>query len=343
MKSKYDKIQQIISNMKQPDYRYLQITNAIFRVRTGEFKSMSILPVKLRNALIDELGNSICCISPALQKKSDQVGKVLFSIPGGERIETVRLSYKRGWESFCISSQCGCGFGCRFCATGTIGLKRNLTVDEITDQLLYFHLNGHTLSSVSFMGMGEPLANPDLFDALKVLTDNNLFALSRRRITISTIGALPGIYRLTQDFPKINLTFSLHSPFNEQRSKLMPVNDLFPLQEVMKALDNHIRRTGRKVYIAYIMLQGINDSAAHAEAVAGLLRGRGEWEHLYQVDLIPFNPTGKTPPGYRQTDRTKINRFKNILRSKGINVTIRMQFGSEIGAGCGQLYGWQGD
>ncbi|WP_313562803.1 hypothetical protein [Ruminiclostridium cellobioparum] len=231
MKSKYDKIQQIISNMKQPDYRYLQITNAIFRVRTGEFKSMSILPVKLRNALIDELGNSICCISPALQKKSDQVGKILFSIPGGERIETVRLSYKRGWES----------------------------------------------------------------------------------------------------------------PFNEQRSKLMPVNDLFPLQEVMKALDNHIRRTGRKVYIAYIMLQGINDSAAHAEAVAGLLRGRGEWEHLYQVDLIPFNPTGKTPPGYRQTDRTKINRFKNILRSKGINVTIRMQFGSEIGAGCGQLYGWQGD
>lgn len=127
MKSKYDKIQQIISNMKQPDYRYLQITNEIFRLRTGEFKSMSILPVKLR----------------------------------------------------------------------------------------------------------------------KVLTDNNLFALSRRRIAISTIGALPGIYRLTQDFPKINLTFSLHSPFNEQRSKLMPVNDLFPLQEVMKALDNHICRTGR--------------------------------------------------------------------------------------------------
>ncbi len=127
MKSKYDKIQQIISNMKQPDYRYLQITNEIFRLRTGEFKSMSILPVKLR----------------------------------------------------------------------------------------------------------------------KVLTDNNLFALSRRRIAISTIGALPGIYRLTQDFPKINLTFSLHSPFNDQRSKLMPVNDLLPLQEVMKALDNHIRRTGR--------------------------------------------------------------------------------------------------
>lgn len=127
MKSKYDKIQQIISNMKQPDYRYLQITNEIFRLRTGEFKSMSILPVKLR----------------------------------------------------------------------------------------------------------------------KVLADNNLFALSRRRIAISTIGALPGIYRLTQDFPKINLTFSLHSPFNDQRSKLMPVNDLLPLQEVMKALDNHIRRTGR--------------------------------------------------------------------------------------------------
>lgn len=118
---------------------------------------MTMIPKVLREALIKELGNNVLSVQPVIEKTSNQVSKILFAVSGTERVEAVRLSYKRGWESYCISSQCGCGFGCSFCATGTIGLKRNLTADEITDQLLYFHLNGHPLDSVSFMGMGELL------------------------------------------------------------------------------------------------------------------------------------------------------------------------------------------
>ncbi|MBW7453614.1 Cfr family 23S rRNA (adenine(2503)-C(8))-methyltransferase [Paenibacillus sepulcri] len=338
-KSKYEKIQQIIAALKQPGYRYLQVTDAIFKQRIGEFEHMTMIPKFLRDELIHELGNQVSSVTPLIEKSSNQVSKILFGIAGGERIEAVRLSYKRGWESYCISSQCGCGFGCSFCATGTIGLKRNLTTDEITDQLLHFHLNGHTLDSVSFMGMGEALANPHLFDALAMLTDPQLFGLGHRRITVSTIGLLPGIHRLMKDFPQVNLTFSLHSPFDKQRSGLMPINDRFPLQEVMDALDNHIRHTGRKVYIAYILLRGINDSTEHAEAVAELLRGRGAWEHLYHVNLIPYNSTDETAQSYSQSDRNSVNKFVQILKSRGVNVTVRTQFGSDINAACGQLYG----
>ncbi|MFF2089291.1 Cfr family 23S rRNA (adenine(2503)-C(8))-methyltransferase [Paenibacillus sp. NPDC058174] len=336
--SKYERIQQIILGMKQPSYRYQQITTAIFQHRIGEYEQMKLLPKPLRDELIRELGHSVSSVTPVLEKQSAQVSKLLFAVAGGERVEAVRLSYKRGWESYCISSQCGCGFRCRFCATGTMGLKRNLTADEITDQLLHFHMNGHALDSVSFMGMGEALANPHLFDALKILADPQLFGLGHRRITVSTIGILPGMFRLMEEYPQVNLTFSLHSPFDEQRSQLMPINDRFPLHEVMDALDRHIQCTGRKVYIAYILLRDTNDSIEHAEAVAALLRDRGQWEHLYHVNLIPYNSTDETPERYGQTDRNRVNAFVQVLKSKGINVTVRTQFGSDIGAACGQLY-----
>jgi len=337
--SKYEKIQHLISRLKQPQYRYFQIMDAIFKQKVTEFEQMMMIPKLLRNELIQELGNHVVSLIPVVEKTSNQVSKVLFGIADGERIETVRLSYKRGWESYCISSQCGCGFGCRFCATGTIGLKRNLTVDEITDQLLYFHLNGHSLDSISFMGMGEALANPYLFDALEVLTDPQLFGLGHRRITVSTIGILPGIAKLTKEFPQVNLTFSLHSPFDEQRSDLMPINNHFPLREVITALDHHIQHTGRKVYIAYILLDGINDSLEHAEAIVHLLKGRGSWEHLYHVNLIPYNATDEMPQYYRSSNRNRIRVFTQVLKTNAVHFTVRTQFGSDINAGCGQLYG----
>ncbi|MGG4343315.1 Cfr family 23S rRNA (adenine(2503)-C(8))-methyltransferase [Paenibacillus lautus] len=340
--SKYEKIRKILSALKQPNYRYSQITEAIFRNRIGTFEAMNNLPKPLRNELIKELGNNVLSITPKMEQKSNQVSKMLFAIPGDEYIESVRLSYKTGWESYCISSQCGCGFGCTFCATGTLGLKRNLTTDEITDQLLYFTLNNYPLDSVSFMGMGEALANPYVFDALHMLTDPKHFGLGHRRITVSTIGILPGVKKLTKEFPQINLTFSLHSPFNDQRSELMPINNHFPLEEVMTVLDEHIQQTKRKVYIAYILLRGINDSTKHAEAVADLLRGRGSWEHLYHVNLIPYNSTDATSQSFVESDQNSINMFLKILKSKGINVTVRTQFGSDINAACGQLYGSNG-
>ncbi|EHB66695.1 MULTISPECIES: Cfr family 23S rRNA (adenine(2503)-C(8))-methyltransferase [Paenibacillus] len=340
--SKYEKIRKILSALKQPNYRYSQITEAIFKNKIRTFEAMNNLPKPLRNELIKELGNNVLSITPKMEQKSNQVSKILFAISGNEYIESVRLSYKTGWESYCISSQCGCGFGCTFCATGTLGLKRNLTTDEITDQLLYFTLNKYPLDSVSFMGMGEALANPYVFDALHVLTVPKLFGLGHRRITVSTIGLIPGIKKLTKEFPQINLTFSLHSPFNDQRSELMPINNHFPLEEVLTVLDEHIQQTKRKVYIAYILLRGINDSTKHAEAVADLLRSRGSWEHLYHVNLIPYNSTDATSQSFAESDQNSINMFLKVLKSKGIHVTVRTQFGSDINAACGQLHGSNG-
>lgn len=335
-KTKYIKMIQIVSELKLPDYRYEQITNAIFHQGIDQFDNMQILPKALRKALANEFGNRVSSVKPVFIQDSKQAEKLLFELADGEKIEAVGLKYKQGWESFCISTQCGCGFGCRFCATGSAGLKRNLTADEITDQLLYFLFNNHRLSSVSFMGMGEAFANPELFDAIKILTDQKLFGLGQRRITISTIGIIPGIQRLTKEFPQVNLAFSLHSPFDKQRSDLMPVNKRFPLNEVMKVLDEHIIHTGRRVFIAYIMLEGINDSKDHAEAVAGLLKSRGSWGHLYHIDLIPYNSTDKTTIRFQSSNA--IRQFCSTLKKAGISATIRTQFGSEISAACGQLY-----
>jgi len=335
-KTKYEKMKQIVSNLKLPDYRYEQLTKAIFHQRIASFDNMYILPKALRKALIIEFGNCVSSAKPVFIQDSKQAEKLLFELSDGEKIEAVGLKYKQGWESFCISTQCGCGFGCRFCATGSAGLKRNLTADEITDQLLYFLFNNHKLNSVSFMGMGEAFANPELFDAVKILTDQSLFGLGQRRITISTIGIIPGIQRLTKEFPQVNLAFSLHSPFDKQRSHLMPVNKRFPLNEVMKTLDEHIIHTGRRVFIAYIMLEGINDTKDHAEAIVGLLKNRGSWGHLYHIDLIPYNSTDKTTLKFQSS--SAIKQFSSVIKKAGISVTIRTQFGSEISAACGQLH-----
>ncbi|EXG86379.1 23S rRNA m2A2503 methyltransferase [Clostridium sp. ASBs410] len=335
-KTKYKIMKQIVSDMKLPDYRYEQIINAVFHQRIDDFDNMQILPKALRMALVNEFGNRVSSVKPVFIQDSIQAEKLLFELSDGEKIEAVGLKYKQGWESFCISTQCGCGFGCRFCATGSAGFKRNLTVDEITDQLLYFLFNSHKLNSVSFMGMGEALANPELFDAVKILTDQSLFGLGQRRITVSTIGIIPGIQRFTREFPQVNLTFSLHSPFDKQRSDLMPINKKFPLNEVMKALDEHIIHTGRRVFIAYIMLEGINDTKDHAEAVVSLLKNRGSWGHLYHIDLIPYNTTDKT--AFKFQSSGAIRQFGGTLKKAGISVTIRTQFGSEISAACGQLH-----
>ncbi|MFD2115350.1 Cfr family 23S rRNA (adenine(2503)-C(8))-methyltransferase [Paenibacillus yanchengensis] len=338
-KTKYERIQQFLTDIGQPNYRFKQITNAIFKQRINAFEQMTALPKNVRDELKKEFGENVLSIKPVFEQSSQQVRKVLFEISGNNRVESVGMKYRAGWESFCISSQCGCGLGCQFCATGAIGLKRNLTADEITDQLLYFYLNGHSLDSIAFMGMGEALANQQVFGALKILTDSSLFGLSPRRITVSTVGIIPNIKKMTSDFPQVNLTFSLHSPFNEQRSNLMPINDKFPLDEVLTTLDEHIQVTGRKVYIAYIMLRGVNDSIDHAMAVAKLLQNRGQWGHLYHVNLIRYNPTVDAPEHYEETDEEKVQMFYKELQSAGIHVTIRSQFGIDIDAACGQLYG----
>lgn len=336
--NKYRRIQDFLKEHNYPNFRMKQILNAIFREKINKFHEINVLPKSLREILVNEFGESILDIVPLKEQNSEQVTKVLFGISGNEKIETVNMKYKAGWESFCISSQCGCNFGCKFCATGDIGLKRNLTSDEITDQILHFHLKGHSIDSISFMGMGEALANVQVFDALDVLTDPTLFALSPRRLSISTIGIIPSIKKMTRNYPQVNLTFSLHSPFNEQRSKLMPINERYPLLDVLDTLDEHMRVTSRKVYIAYIMLPGVNDSIDHAKEVVSLLRGRYKAGSLFHVNLIRYNPTISSPLRFNEVDESRVFNFYKELKSLGLNVTIRSQFGIDIDAACGQLY-----
>lgn len=339
METKFDQLKTFIAEKGWPHYRFKQMMQGIFKERIMEFNRMKVLPLSLRTELQETFGETILSLKPVIRRSSGQADKVLFELPDHNKIETVRMIYRAGWESYCISSQCGCGFGCKFCATGRIGMKRNLSADEITDQILYFYLQNHPIDSISFMGMGEALANPQTFVALKTLTHPQLFNLSPRRITVSTIGIIPQMYRLSQEFPQVNMTFSLHSPFNRQRSELMPINRKYPLQEVLSLLDEHIQKTRRKVYIAYVMLPGVNDSLDHAKALISLLRGRGSWDYLYQVNLIRYNPANGTSEAYNPPQKQELDSFYEQLKEAGLNVTVRQSFGVDIDAACGQLYG----
>lgn len=337
--SKYQRIKEFLERRGEPSYRYRQILHAVFKARTPAFGDMTTLPGSLIKALEAEFGPGVLSLHVLEEQESPQATKVLFALDDGQRIETVHMQYRAGWHSYCVSSQVGCGFKCAFCATGTIGLKRNLTVSEITDQILHFHLRGDPIDSISFMGMGEALANQATFTALDVLHDQQLFDVGARRISVSTIGLPRGIRRLTEEFPQVNLTLSVHSPFDEQRSKLMPINESHPLASVLEEVDRHVAATNRKVYFAYVLLKSVNDSPEHARNLAGLVLDRPHPAGLYHVNLIRYNPAQNVGEDYEGADEARINEFFTILKLAGVHTTLRQSFGVEIDAACGQLYG----
>lgn len=332
-----EKSKELLAYWEQPDYRYRQILQAVFRQGVSRFEDIKVLPRELRQKLTQTLGETILSLRPVKESLSGQADKILFALPEGGQVEAVCLHYKKGWNSFCISSQCGCAFGCKFCATGSMGAARSLTPWEIAEQLLWFRLRGRSLDSVSFMGMGEPFANPRLFEALKLLTDPELFGMSQRRITISTVGVVPGIRRLTTEWPQVNLAYSLHAPTSELRQKLMPVENKWPMETVLDALDAHIRKTNKRVFLAYILLENRNDSPSHARALAQLLHRRPRTLPLYHVDLIPYNETDHAKALFSTPDRRRVQTFLETLRGLGISCSARAQFGADIHAACGQL------
>ncbi|MCL5428735.1 MAG: 23S rRNA (adenine(2503)-C(8))-methyltransferase Cfr [Chloroflexi bacterium] len=336
--NRYLRLKEFFRGSVEPAFRYRQILDAIFNQGITQFSLMHTLPRALREQLAETFGKELLSLTPIEEDVSSQANKWLFSLADGQCIETVAMRYRAGWYSYCISTQAGCGFGCQFCGTAAMGLRRNLTADEICDQALYFRLAGQPLNSLSFMGMGEALANPNLFPVLQCLTDPALFALSARRLTVSTIGLVPGIQRLCRDFPQVNLTFSMHSPFNEQRSQLIPFNRRYPIEEVMASLDEHIARNRRKVYVAYLLLRDVNDSQEHAKTLAELLKRRGRNTRLYHVNIVRHNATQHSEQQFARPVETEIQKFRGWLEESGLKVTVRPSFGSEISAACGQLY-----
>lgn len=335
---RYARIQQTLRQLGAAPYRYQQVLEAVFRHNILHFGAMQALPGRLRMALAEQFGDRLLALRSVQRSQAAQADKHLFTLEDGRRIEAVAMRYRAGWHSYCLSTQAGCGFGCRFCATAAMRLLRNLTADEICDQALYFRAQGLPLDSISFMGMGEALANPHLFTALECLTDPSLFALSPRRLTVSTIGLVPAIRRLTLAQPQVNLTFSLHSPFNEQRSELIPLNRRYPIEDVLDALDEHVAHTHRKVYIAYLLLEGVNDSRQHAAALAARLKARGRQTHLFHVNLLRHNANDFAAERFTRPSEVHIRQFRGWLEQAGLKVTVRASFGDEIQAACGQLH-----
>jgi len=321
-----------------------QIAEAIFVQGVKEYNQITTLPKGLREKIVKEFGNEVLSLKSVTETKDDQSHKILFETKDGHRIETVRMVFKPNEErsqdhiSNCISSQSGCPLGCKFCATGAIGFKKNLSADEIVDQILYFRQQGQEVGNISFMGMGEPFINEDnVFKALEIFTNKEKMGIGKRHISVSTVGIVPGIKHLTKEFPQVNLAFSLHSPFEEERQEIMPVSKSFPIEKVFDALDAHVKKTRRKVFIAYALFEGINDSEKHAVALAKLLKSQGKFSYLYHVNLIRYNP-GSSEERFKCPPKDKIDDFRSILERVGITVTLRQSFGTNINAACGQLY-----
>jgi len=338
--TRFDQIKKFLKIQDEPSYRFDQIAGAVFKQGVGDFEGMTILPKNLRRELKEKFG-SILSLRLVDETESRQATKVLFELEDGERIEVVKMSFRnkeKEWGSLCISSQVGCSLGCAFCATGKIGLKRNLTADEIISQPLYFLLEGNGVNNVSFMGMGEPLANPNIFAALGVLTDKKLFAFSPRRLSVSTVGIVPALKRLVAEFPQVNIAFSLHTPFEEQRKELMPITRQYSIQRVLEVLDNHIKKTRRKVFLPYLMLKGINDSHEHLEALKSLVLGKGDIAYLYHINLVRYHSTPGIEECFKPSSNETIEAFRRELERTRIGVTVRQSFGTDIQAACGQLY-----
>jgi len=313
--------------------------HGIYKNHARKWHSIEGIPAGLKWRLKDRFGKFISSFKPKSIAEGDFAQKVLLqSFRDDARVEAVSLQF-RSHRSLCISSQVGCAFQCAFCATGKVGLKRQLDADEISDQVLHFLQLGQKIDGVSFMGMGEPLANPKVFNSLRVLTSPELYGFSSRRMNISTVGVIPGILKLTEELPQVNLAFSLHSPFTEERNRLVPLNRMYPMEQVFECLDRRIRKTGRRVWIAYLMLQGQNDTGDHARALVQMLKDRpSETRYLYHVNLLPYNVGRAVPDQYARAGENGVQNFQKILQENSISCSYRNSFGHGIDAACGQLY-----
>jgi 23S rRNA (adenine2503-C2)-methyltransferase len=293
---------------------------------------MTDLPRALREALAGGVPFSTLAVDRQVRSRDGTV-KALFHTHDNRPIEAVLMTYGDGRRSLCLSSQSGCPLTCSFCATGQMRFGRNLTADEILDQALHFRRgagdgNGpQPVDHAVFMGMGEPMMNlENVLAACERLPD---LGISHRHTAVSTVGWIPGIERLRDTTLPIRLAFSLHAADEALRSELMPVNERYPLSDVLAACRSYYERKRRRVFVEYVMLAGVNDSHAQADQLAGVLDPRA-----FKVNLIPYNPT--TSP-FRGSSRKAIDAFRAQLERRGLNATVRLTRGRDIDAACGQL------
>ena len=323
-----EELRVLVSSGGQPEYRGSQLAEWIYRRGARSFDEMTNLPADFRTRLSQkyEIGRS--CVM-ATQRSADGTIKLLLEMGGGARVESVGLPYEDR-TSCCVSTQVGCPVGCVFCATGLSGYTRNLIAGEIVDQVLSVQETlRDRVDHVTFMGMGEPLANYEA--TLKALTLlNTEMGISARNLTVSTVGLVPGIVRLAGEKLQITLAVSLHAPTDELRRQLIPRMTKWTVTEIIDACREYVRLTGRRVTFEYLLLDGVNDGVAEAYELGRVLRGLN-----CHVNLIPYN--GVADLGFRASSAKQVKTFREVLERSSIQVTQRVQRGADIDAACGQL------
>ena len=310
----------------EPSFRALQVWKWAAR-GARSYEEMTNLPAALRAALAREVPLSSLSFEDE-SLASDGTQKALLRTHDGRPLEAVLMRYRDGRRSLCLSSQSGCPLTCTFCATGRMKFGRNLTASEILDQALHFR-RSEAVNHAVFMGMGEPLLNLDaVLEACERLPD---LGIATSNTAVSTVGWIPGIERLAREGRPVRLALSLHAPEDALRSQLMPVNERYPLDEVLAACRDWHAARRREVFVEYLMLEGVNDRVEQALALAELVR---EPRNAFKVNLIPYNPT---EAGFEGSSRGAIDAFRSTLESRGVRATVRLTRGRDIDAACGQL------
>ena len=335
----FEIIKQYIKAEGLPNFRIKQVQEALSKKGISAGEEATTLPADLREKL--KKNHPILCfkVSKILCSQKDKVAKALLTLQDGLQIETVLLKPQDSW-SVCVSSQVGCAMRCAFCSTGKMGFKRDLTQEEITDQVLmwyqYIHREklGDRIGSVVFMGMGEPLLNyVNVVKAARELSDADFLNIGARHISVSTSGIADKLHKLAVDLPQANLALSLHNADNAERSKLMPVNRKFDLEDLRKSLEEYIAMTGRQVFLEYAVIENVNSRPEHLRKLADWIYSIKD-NYLLHVNLIACN-LGR---GEKTEDRV-VKDFAAGLKAMGIGVTIRKSMGNDILAACGQLAG----
>jgi 23S rRNA (adenine2503-C2)-methyltransferase len=346
-------LQQWLVECGEPAFRAKQVYSWLYQQLVTDFAAMTNLPQALRTRLAEEASIGPMIVRSELHSKDDRTRKILLELSDGKLIESVLMLYPPLGESsaratVCVSSQAGCAFGCTFCATGQMGFDRHLTAGEIVAQVLYFarELRAAPWSAVGLpgsqpidhvtnivlMGMGEPLHNYDnVLQALRILNSPEGFNLGARHMTVSTVGLVPAIRKLSQEPLQVNLAISLHAPTDELRGQTMPINRKYPLQELLAACKDYIAATGRQVTFEYVLIAGVNDTSTHAHQLGQLLAPLKQFAH---VNCIPVNATDAS---YRPSGPDAIRLFRDILHEHGVSNSVRAERGDDIAAACGQL------
>jgi 23S rRNA (adenine2503-C2)-methyltransferase len=346
-------MQQWFVERGEPPFRAKQLYSWLYQRLVTDFSAMSNLPQALRSQLEQEASIGPMVVQSELHSKDDRTRKILLELNDGKLIESVLMLYPPIGESsaratVCVSTQAGCAFGCTFCATGQMGFDRHLTAGEIVAQVLFFArqlrdapwsargLPGSTpidhITNIVLMGMGEPLHNYDkVMQALRILNSSDGFNLGARHMTVSTVGLVPAIRKLSQEPLQVNLAISLHAPTDELRNQTMPINRKYPLEELLSACKDYIAATGRQVTFEYVLLAGVNDTAAYAHQLGELLAPLKQFAH---VNCIPVNATSAD---YRPPGGEAIRAFRTILYEHGVSNSVRAERGDDIAAACGQL------